>query len=392
MEKRRALAAVTVLSIAAFAFVTTELLPIGLLTVMAPDLDRSRSEIGLLVGGYAIVVVLASIPLTMLTKHVPRRRLLSVTLVVFALANAVAAAAQSYQMLAGARLITALTQALFWSVVTPAVGGLFPAAVRGRALALFATGPALAPVLGVPIGTWLGQQAGWRAAFAVMTAVGLLSAAVVAALLPSYPPSAGGAARATAPDRTRFTMLMIVTALGVTGYLTFTTYVTPFLLDVTGFSERSLAPLLFISGAAGIIGTFAVSRTLDRYPVASLVAPLLIGAGSLLALAALGALRPAAMVLLGGVGLGYAAYATGLQHGILRLAPGNTDLASALGSTVFNAGIAAGALIGGAVLPALGARALALAGGLFVLAAAVCLALDTARSRTRVPVPQGSTD
>jgi DHA1 family L-arabinose/isopropyl-beta-D-thiogalactopyranoside export protein-like MFS transporter/DHA1 family inner membrane transport protein len=222
--------------------------------------------------------------------------------------------------------------------------------------------------------------------------VGLIAAVVVAALLPSYPPSAGGAARATTPDRTRFTILMIVTGLGITGFLTFTTYVTPFLLDVTGFGERSLAPLLFLSGAAGIIGTIAVSRTLDRYPVASLLTPLLVGAGSLFALAAFGDLRPAAVVLLGGVGLAYAAYATGLQHGVLRLAPGNTDLASATGSTAFNAGIAAGALLGGAVLPELGARPLAVAGGLLVLAAAGCLATDAARARGRVTMLRGSAE
>ena len=151
---------------------------------------------GLLVSGYAVVVVLASVPLTRLTRRIPRRQLLGTTMILFAVANVAAALASTYTVLAGARLVTALTQALFWSVASATVTGPFPAAVRGRVVALFSTGAALAPVLGVPLGTWLGQQAGWRTSFAVLAGVGLAIAVAVVALIPSYPPDAGGAAGA----------------------------------------------------------------------------------------------------------------------------------------------------------------------------------------------------
>ncbi|MET0425224.1 MAG: MFS transporter [Actinoplanes sp.] len=377
----RAWAALTVLSMAAFAFVTTELLPIGLLTVMAPDLGRSRSQIGLLVSGYAIVVVLASVPLTLLTQRVPRRWLLGATLVLFALANCAGALAPTYPVLAGARLVTALTQALFWSVVSPTVTGLFPVGVRGRVVALFGAGPALAPVLGVPLCTWLGQQAGWRAAFLAMAAAGLVAAAAVLALIPSYPPAAGGAARGTAPDRRRYVLLLVATGAGITGFLTLTTYVTPFLLDVTGFADAALAPLLFVSGAAGIVGTVAVARTLDARPVGSLLAPLAVGAAALLGLYVLGALEPAAVILIGGAGLAYSAFATAVQSRTLQVAPGSTDLASAGAGTAFNVGIAAGSLLGGALLPGFGPRPLALAGGLLILSALAVLIIDEALRR-----------
>ncbi|SCG76900.1 MFS transporter [Micromonospora inositola] len=382
----RARASLVVLSLTAFAFITTELLPIGLLTLIAPDLDRSRSQVGLLVSGYAVVVVLASVPLTRLTHRIPRRRLLGVTMVLFAAANAVAALASTYAVLAGARLVTALTQALFWSVASATVTGPFPVAVRGRVVALFSTGAALAPVLGVPLGTWLGQQAGWRASFAVLAGVGLATAAAVVVLIPTYPPAAGGAARGTAPDARRFAMLLVATALGVTGFLTLQTYVTPFLLDVSGFTAAALAPLLFVSGAAGVAGTIAVARTLDAHPIASLVAPLSIGTASLLGLYALGALEPATVCLLAGVGFAYAAFATAVQNRMLQLAPGSTDLASAGVSTAFNAGIATGSLLGGALLPGPGPQLLALVGGLLTLAALGVLAVD-ARRAPAPPVP-----
>ncbi|SDY41859.1 MFS transporter, DHA1 family, L-arabinose/isopropyl-beta-D-thiogalactopyranoside export protein/MFS transporter, DHA1 family, inner membrane transport protein [Micromonospora pattaloongensis] len=389
VSPRRAKGALVVLSLAAFAFITTELLPIGLLTLMAPELGRSRSQIGLLVSGYAIVVVLASVPLTRLTHRVPRRQLLGVTMVLFAAANAVAALASTYAVLAGARVVTALTQALFWSVASATVTGPFPAAMRGRVVALFSTGAALAPVLGVPLGTWIGQQASWRAAFAVLAGVGLAIAAAVVALIPSYPPAAGGAARGTAPDARRFGMLLAATAVGVAGFLTLQTYITPFLLDVSGFTDAALAPLLFASGAAGVAGTIAVGRALDAHPVTSLLAPLSIGTASLLGLWALGALEPVTVVLLVGVGGGYAAFATAVQSRMLQLAPGSTDLASAGVSTAFNVGIAAGSLLGGALLPGPGPRLLALVGGVLTLTALGILAVDR-RNAARLgatPVP-----
>ncbi|GAA2615453.1 MFS transporter [Paractinoplanes durhamensis] len=380
MTTRRAWAALIVISAAAFAFVTAELLPIGLLTVIAPDLERSRSQVGWLVSGYAIVVVLASVPLTLLTQRVPRRQLLTVTMTLFAAANLAGALAPSYEILAGSRLITALTQALFWSVCAPAVTGLFPVGKRGRVVALFGVGPALAPVLGVPLCTWLGQQDGWRTAFGLMAAFGLVAAAAVGALLPSSAPADGGAARGTAPSRPRFRVIVLVAAVSVTGFLTFVTYETPFLLDVSGFGAGALPSLLFVAGIAGTIGAISVSRTLDTWPVGSMLVPLAVGAFSLLGLYALGGSRVSTIVLLGAGGLAYTAFATALQNRMLQVAPGSTDLASAILGSAFNAGIAGGSLIGGTLLPPYGPRPLALIGGLLVVAALVVLAADTRRA------------
>ncbi|WP_405431633.1 MFS transporter [Micromonospora sp. NBC_00617] len=377
MSPRRAGAVLVTLSLAAFAFITTELLPVGLLTHIAPDLDRSRSQVGLLVSGYAVVVVLASVPLARLTQRIPRRHLLGATMFLFAVANAAAALAPTYAVLAGSRLVTALAQALFWSVATATVIGPFPVAVRGRVVALFATGATLAPVLGVPLGTWLGQQAGWRAAFAVLAGVGLVIAAAVVVLLPSYPPAAGGAARGTAPDGRRFAVLLIATALGIGGFMTLQTYITPFLLDISGFADAALAPLLFAAGTAGVLGTLAAARTLDTRPIGSLLTPLSIGTAALFGMYALGTLRHGTVAFLAGIGLAYAAFGSAVQNRMLQLAPGSTDIASAGVSTAFNAGIAGGSLLGGALLPTSGARPLALAGGLLTLAALTLLAVDT---------------
>jgi predicted MFS family arabinose efflux permease len=386
LSPARATATLVALSLAAFAYVTTEVAPIGLLTVIAPDLDRSRSEVGLLVTGYAFVVVCASLPLTHLTRRIPRRRLFAVTFVVFVLATTLSALATSYWVLAGARLATAATQALFWSVVGPTVTGLFPAGVRGRIVSRFAIGPSLAPVLGVPLATWIGQQAGWRTAFAVLAGLGLVAGIVVTALLPSFPPDTGGAARGTTPDARRYRTLLVITALGITGAFTAQTYITPFLLDVSGFPESSLSALLLVGGVAGVLGTIVIGRFIDSRPVAAVTVPLAVVSASLLLMYAFGVVRPVTVVLFALAGLAFSAFAAMVQGRTLQLAPGNTDLASAGSGAAFNVGIAGGSLLGGVLLPAVGPRPLTLVGGLLVLMALAVALLDARAHRTPGPV------
>jgi predicted MFS family arabinose efflux permease len=171
----RAVVTLMALSLSTFTCVTTEILPIGLLPLIATDLDVSQSAVGLFVSGYGLVVVVASIPLTRLTRRIPRRLLLSVLLSVFVLVTAASVVISSYWVLFGSRVVIALSQALFWSVVTPATASLFEARVRGRAVSFIYGGSALAGVMGVPVGTWLGQEAGWRFAFVAMSGLGLLA-------------------------------------------------------------------------------------------------------------------------------------------------------------------------------------------------------------------------
>jgi predicted MFS family arabinose efflux permease len=389
VPSRRATAALAALSVAAFCFVTTEVMPIGLLTLIAADLHRSASQTGLLVTGYAVVVVLASLPLARLTHQVPRRQLLAGSLAVLAAATVAAAVSPGYGVLLGARLVTALAQAMFWSVVASTATGLFPPQVRGRMVARLAMGNSLAPVLGVPAGTWLGQQAGWRTAFVVLAGISLATCAAVAVLVPTIAPRHGGAARGTAPDLRRYAVLLVITGLGVTGAIGAFTYITPFLLEVSGFAASSLGPLLFVSGLAGVLGTVAIGSILDRHPWAALIAPLTVVTGALLGLYALGPQKLAAVSLLAGAGLAFSALAAAIQHRVLQVAPGSTDIASAGGSAAFNVGIASGSFLGAVLIPHLGVRSMALAGGILT-AAALAAALGEARLTPRSRRPDAA--
>lgn len=378
-EPRRltAIGAVIALSIAAFCYVTTENLPIGLLTLMADDLRTSLPAVGLLVTGYGITVALVSIPLTRLTLRVPRRALLIAMLAIFVGANCATALATGYWLLLVARIVTALTQAIFWAVIATAATGLFPARVRGRVIALTFAGGSLALVLGVPAGTWLGQQAGWRVAFLALSGIGLMVLVALTILLPTVGNHGNHAATGTNPDPHRYRILLTVTALSVTGMFTTYTYIIAFLIEVSGFSASSASALLLLYGAGGLVGTALTGSVVDRHPRVAMVAPIATMTCALLGLFTLGTMQPVAVTLMALASGSLSSVPTAMQSRIMEVAPGSTELASAANSAIFNLGIASGALLGGALLAHLGVRSIALAGGL-VTAIALAVALAEA--------------
>lgn len=361
--------ALIALSVSTFIYVTTETLPIGLLQLISGDLHTSLSAIGLLVTCYGLVVVVASIPLTHLTRRVPRRTLLSGLLGIFVVATFVSAVASNYGVLLGARIVTALSQALFWSIVVPTAAGLFSPRVRGRVLAMVFGGSSLAAVLGVPAGTWFGQLAGWRTSFVALSVIGLLALAGVARLLPGDRPGQSESMLGTTPDARRFWLLMVSTVLAVTGSFVMFTYVSPFLTGVTRLSLATVGPLLFVRGVAGIVGVFVGGPLVDWSPWTALMIPVVVQAAALLGLYEFGGRPVVAVVLVALSGLAFAAMTTALSSRVLQLAPGSVDLAAAGASTAVNVGITAGAFIGSVLLPWAGVRSTTLVGGLLSVAA-----------------------
>jgi DHA1 family inner membrane transport protein len=357
------------LAAAAFCYVATETMPIGILTLIAGDLGVSPPAVGLLITGYAVTVAVITIPLTYATRRVPRRRLMIVLLAVLVMANLLSAAASTYPVLLGARLFAAVSQAIFWAVVAPVVAAMFDVTVRGRVNAVVFAGASLGPMLGVPAGTWIGQQSGWRAAFLALAGLALVAFAVLAAAMPAVEVSATHAATGTNPDRRRYAIVVTVTTLSVAGLYTAFTYTEILLTAVTGFAAAAVAPLLLARGVADFAGIAAGGYASDRWQRGAVTGSVAVLAVSLLALYATAASRPAAAVLLAVTGFAVGALTPALQNRVMEVAPGSTDMASAGNSVAFNVGIAAGSLLGAIVLEGSGARATALAGGLLSVGA-----------------------
>ncbi|WP_247674853.1 MFS transporter [Micromonospora sp. C51] len=364
------------LTVATFCFVVSENLPAGLLTLMATDLDTSLSAIGLLVTGYGLTVAAVAVPLTRAARRVPRRRLLSLLLAVFVLASLTAALAPGMELLLVSRIASALAHAVFWSVAVVTAAGLFPPRLRGRVVSVVFGASSVATVLGVPAGAWLGEWAGWRAAFLTLTGLGLVALVTVAMLLPTTAPEDGHAARAATPDARRYAVLLAATALAVAGLSVATTYTVPFLLEVSQFSGGAIGPLLFVRGVAGVVAVAGCGALLQRWPGPALVVPTGLLALSLFGFHTLGAYRPAVIGLLALSGASMFVMIAALANRVLDVAPGRTDIASAGLSAVFNASVAVGALLGAVLLPAFGVRSTVLAAAALVAAAVAVLSRE----------------
>lgn len=361
------------LAVTAFSYVTAENLPIGLLPLIADSLHTSPSAVGMLVTGYGITVALVSVPLTHLVRGVPRRTLFTVLLAVFVVATVVSASASSYPLLFGARVCTAMSQAVFWSVAAPTVATLFPPRVRGRVMSTVFAGASLASVLGVPAGTRLGQETNWRVAFLALSGLGLVALLTVVALLPNLRPGEGHAAIGTAPDSRRYAVVVTTTMLSVTGVFTAYTYTVLFLTRIGGFTAPQVALLLLVQGIAGVAGVVCFGALADRFPRALLIAAVGLTATAQFGLFLLGTVQPVAVAMMGVFGFALSGVTSGTQNRIMHVAPGSTEIATAWNSTAFNIGIGGGALIGGLLLPHTGVRSTALVGSVLIGAALVLL-------------------
>ncbi|EPD64059.1 MFS transporter [Streptomyces sp. HGB0020] len=367
-------AVVAALMLAAFTFNTAENLPLGLLSLMAADLRVPLGAVGALVTGYGLTVAVVSLPAARLTRSVPRRYLLAALLGLLAAASWISALqGVSYGMLLTARLVTALAQASFWVLMGPVAAGLFPPERRGRVMGLLSLGGSLATVLGVPAGTWLGGHGGWQAPFAVLGALALVSLVVIGALLPTSRPEESHAAYGAEPDRRRFLVVVATTGLSVTGVFAGYTYVVALLQDVGGFGADAVSGVLFAFGAAALAGVAVTGPLLDRFPRATLTVPVVTQAAALLGLYAGASSQVASVALLMLLGASVAPVFMATQSQVLRVAPGRTESALAANGAAFNAGVAAGALLGGCLLPVVDVRGTFLVGGLLTLGALTVL-------------------
>ncbi|THA77788.1 MFS transporter [Streptomyces sp. A0642] len=357
------------LMLAAFTFNTAENLPIGLLGPLSESLRVSVSAVGLLVTGYGVTVAVASLPLAHVMRAVPRRHALTGLLAALVLSSLVAASATSYWLLLGARLLTALAQALFWAVMGPVAVGLFGPEVRGRVVGALSFAGSLALVLGVPLGTWLGRRNGWPVPVAMLAALALVSLVTITTLLPTTRPEEEPAAYGIDPDARRFRIVLAAGTLSATGAFTGYTYIVKFLEDVSGFSPSAVTALLVAFGVACLAGVSITGALLDRFPRAALTTALATQAVGMLGLYTVGTDPVAAVVFLSLMGGALGPVFMTAQNAMLHCAPGRTDMALAANSGSYNAGIAMGAALGGLVLPLAGVRGTFLAGGLLTVGA-----------------------
>ncbi len=376
----RANAVLLALAVTAFLFVTNDIAPLGLLPLMAKDLGRSEAQLGMAATVFAIAVMVATLPLALLTTRMVRRWVLVGALVIFTAGAFLAAIADTYAELLVSRGLTGVAHALFWAVVTPAAAGMFPLVQRGRSIALLMLGPAAAGVVGLPAATYLGQQTHWHAPFWILTGGGILLAMVVAVLMPSFRTHQGTMVRGEFPSMRTFLRVMAVTGLMTAAASMTWTFFSPYFTGVTGFADGTVAILLFVGGLAGVIATWWVARFVDRWQVQGVVLGLVLMLILWTGLSVAGHIKPVAVAMIALEGVAWAILVISVVNWALRHSPWTVDIGNAMYTTLFNAGYVVGSRVGAIILAAWGAQWLPFASWLLIaLALVVVLTMPRAR-------------
>ncbi|WP_024647270.1 MFS transporter [Pseudomonas syringae] len=341
-----------ILALSAFAIGTTEFVIMGLLPDVAADLGVSIPGAGWLVTGYALGVAVGAPFMAMATAKLPRKAALVTLMGIFIIGNLLCALASDYNVLMFARVVTALCHGAFFGIGSVVAAGLVPANRRASAVALMFTGLTLANVLGVPLGTALGQYAGWRSTFWAVTVIGVIALIGLIRFLPTNRNEEKLDMRAElgALRGAGIWLSLSMTALFSASMFTLFTYIAPLLGEVTGVSPNGVTWTLLLIGlgltAGNVLGGKMAARRLSSTLIAVFVSMAVIS--TVLSWTS-ASLIPTEITLFLWAVAAFAAVPA-LQINVVTFGKAAPNLVSTLNIGAFNVGNALGAWVGGSVI------------------------------------------
>ncbi|MBX5170228.1 MFS transporter [Rhizobium sp. NZLR1b] len=346
--------ALLVLALSSFAIGTTEFVIMGLLPEVAADLSVSIPQAGWLVTGYALAVAIGAPVMAVSTAKLKRRTALIALMAFFIAGNLLCALASDYWVLMIARVVTALCHGAFFGIGSVVAAGLVAEDRKARAVALMFTGLTLANVLGVPLGTAIGQAYGWRATFGVVTVIGVVTILGLIAILPRDKQQENGSIlREIAALRNgRLWLALSTTVFFAASMFALFTYIAPLLRDVTGVSPEGVTWTLFLIGLGLTIGNLVGGKLADWRLGATLA-----GVFAAIALTSIvfsytsRFFIPAEITLFLWALASFAAVPA-LQVGVVSFGKDAPNLVSTINIGAFNTGNALGAWVGGLVIDA----------------------------------------
>ncbi|MFJ9739686.1 MFS transporter [Streptomyces sp. NPDC101166] len=342
------------LALGGFGIGLTEFGIVGLLPEVADDFNVSEAVAGYLVSGYALSVAVGALGLTAAISRFDRKKVLVGLMTLFIAGNLISAVAPTYELLMVGRIVAALCHGAFFSVGAVVASDMVAENKKGGAIALMFGGLTAANVLGVPLGTFLGQQLGWRSTFWAITVIGVVALAGIQALVPATTSSAQTNLRAELAvfRRGQVWVSIALSVLAFGGVIGGYTYIAFTLTEVSGFATGTVPWLLVLFGAGTFIGNFVGGKAADRSLNAALIGimavlAVVMGVFALTAESKIATL--VSLLLMGTIGL---ASAPGLQVRTMKYADDAPTMASGANIAAFNVGNALGAWLGGLALAA----------------------------------------
>jgi predicted MFS family arabinose efflux permease len=364
-----------------FTVVTSEMLPVGLLTPIGDSLEVSEGTAGLTLTVTGLVGAFSAPLITAAVGRIDRRVILWALMVLVGAANVLVAWSPHFAVMMVARVLVGIGMGGVWALAGGLAVRLVAARSTGPATSMIFSGIAVASVAGVPAGAYIGERAGWREAFYAVGGLALLVAAAMAVLLPPLPAqevALGGVLRLF--GNARVATGLAVVALLVTGHFAAYTYVRPVLEEVSDVGASMIGTLLLVYGLAGVAGNFAVGARVGRSVRGTLL--LISGtlAASVLLVPLLGLSVTGAAFLLVTWGLAYGGVSVSTQTWLSLAAPRTREGVTSLFVGVFNGAIALGAFAGGRVADSFGTRSVLWLGGALALGSLLMTTLGRAPS------------
>ncbi|MBE1445171.1 MFS transporter [Paenibacillus sp. OAS669] len=253
------------LTLGAFAIGMTEFIIMGLLPNVAEDLHVTIPQAGQLITSYALGVAVGAPVLTVFTHRIPQKKLLTLLMCIFIIGNAFSMIAPVYSLLIGARVLTAFAHGTFLGVGSLIATRLVSPDRRAGAVSLVLAGLTIANIIGVPFGTFIGQQLGWRASFGAITLLGIISLAGIIRFIPALQQEQVSDLRQQFRSLVNPQVLLVLLtgALGCASLFAVFTYITPMLESITGFAEHSVTWILVLFGFGVTVGNIVGGKLAD---------------------------------------------------------------------------------------------------------------------------------
>lgn len=363
--------AVSAIGLSTFSVVTTEMLPIGLLSPIAETLNTRVSSASLMVSLPALLAAFFSPLVLLVSGRINRRTILCVLMLLLICANLASAAATNIHWLLAARVVVGLCIGGIWAIAGGLASRLVPEKSIGLATSVIFGGVAAASVFGIPLGVFMGELLGWRAAFVIMAIFTLLVLILLIKSLPSLPTDSAIKITQFSSQLAKPKVIvgLLLTLLLVAGHFMAFTFVRPLLQDVAHYQSQWIGPLLFAYGCAGIMGNFLAGGTADKQIKRLLILITLGLMVSMLLFSLVSTNIWASLLIILLWGLAYGGVSVSLMRLMMLIAPKALEVVTSLYITVFNLAIAIGAFLGGKWVDQYGLNTnMLIAGGVLAIA------------------------
>lgn len=333
----------------------TEFVMMGLLPDIASDLEITIPQAGHLISAYAMGVVIGAPLLVAIVGSYPPKKILIALMIMFTVFNALSAFAPDYLTMFAARLLAGLPHGAFFGVGSVVASRIADKGKEAQAVSLMFAGLTIANVVGVPLGTYIGQQYSWRYTFVIIVVVGLITLISLKAWMPALPATKNRDLKRELGffKQPESWLIILMIAIGTGGLFSWYSYIAPLLTEVSGFDASSITYILVLAGLGMMAGNFIGGRLADRYsPAKACISLLMAMAVTLFVVHYISHNQILSLIMTFITGAVAFALASPIQMLMISSAKGSEMLAASVSQASFNIGNALGAFLGGLPLAA----------------------------------------